>query len=204
MHIYHYLNQSQLQEVLKRPIMDTFKIEKIVKPILDKVRRGGDRALKKLVLEYDHIDLDELWVPKNELKDAEKHVNANLKIAIEVAKKNINTLKKDYPYKYGMTKDGTLKTQDVLFELNKHIKYQSDNLIFTSGVGNHQMMASQFIKWRYPKSFISSGSLGTMGVGLPYPIGCQIAHPDKLVIDIDGDGSFNHSLHELKTVNVAR
>ena len=69
--------------------MDTFKIEKIVQPILDKVRRGGDRALKKLVLEYDHIDLDELWVPKNELKDAEKHVNANLKIAIEVAKKNI-------------------------------------------------------------------------------------------------------------------
>ena len=89
MHIYHYLNQSQLQEVLKRPIMDTIKIEKIVQPILDKVRRGGDRALKKLVLEYDHIDLDELWVPKNELKDAEKHVNANLKIAIEVAKKNI-------------------------------------------------------------------------------------------------------------------
>ncbi len=89
MHIYHYLNQSQLQEVLKRPIMDTFKIEKIVQPILDKVRRGGDRALKKLVLEYDHIDLDELWVPKKELKDAEKHVNANLKIAIEVAKKNI-------------------------------------------------------------------------------------------------------------------
>ena len=89
MHIYHYLNQSQLQEVLKRPIMDTSKIEKIVQPILDKVRRGGDRALKKLVLEYDHIDLDELWVPKNELRDAEKHVNANLKIAIGVAKKNI-------------------------------------------------------------------------------------------------------------------
>ena len=89
MNIYHYLNQSQLREVLKRPIMDTVKIEKIVQPILDKVQRGGDRALKKLVLEYDHIDLDELWVSENELKDAENHVNANLKIAIEVAKKNI-------------------------------------------------------------------------------------------------------------------
>ena len=62
------------------------------------------------------------------------------------------------------------------------------------------MMSAQFIKWRHPKSFISSGSLGVMGVGLPYAIGCQIANPDKLVIDIDGDGSFNHTLAELKTV----
>ena len=89
MNIYHYLNQSQLREVLKRPVMDIVKIEKIVQPILDKVRRGGDRALKKLVLEYDHIDLDELWVSEDELKNAKNHVNANLKIAIEVAKKNI-------------------------------------------------------------------------------------------------------------------
>ncbi len=89
MNVYNYVNQSQLREVLKRPVMDTNKIEKIVLPILEKVRRGGDRALKKLVLEYDHIDLDELWVSEDELKDAENHVNANLKIAIEVAKKNI-------------------------------------------------------------------------------------------------------------------
>ena len=89
MNIYNYVNQSQLREVLKRPVMDTNKIEKIVQPILEKVRRGGDRALKKLVLEYDHVELDELWISEDELKDAEKHVNANLKIAIEVAKKNI-------------------------------------------------------------------------------------------------------------------
>ena len=62
MNIYHYVNQSQLREVLKRPVMDTDKIEKIVLPILEKVRRGGDRALKKLVLEYDQVELDELWV----------------------------------------------------------------------------------------------------------------------------------------------
>ena len=89
MNIYHYVNQSQLREVLKRPVMDTDKIEKIVLPILEKVRRGGDRALKKLVLEYDHVELDELWVSEDELKNAEKYVNANLKVAIEVAKKNI-------------------------------------------------------------------------------------------------------------------
>ena len=89
MNIYHYVNQSQLREVLKRPVMDTDKIEKIVLPILEKVRRGGDRALKKLVLEYDQVELDELWVSEDELKNAEKYVNANLKVAIEVAKKNI-------------------------------------------------------------------------------------------------------------------
>ena len=89
MNIYHYVNKSQLREVLKRPVMDTGKIEKIVLPILEKVRRGGDRALKKLALEYDHVELDQLWVSEDELKDAENHVNANLKMAIEVAKKNI-------------------------------------------------------------------------------------------------------------------
>ena len=114
--------------------------------------------------------------------------------------KNINTLKKDYPYKYEMTKDNTLKTQDVLSELNKHIKYQSDNLIFTSGVGNHQMMATQYIKWKYPNRFISSGSLGVMGTGLPYAIGAQIANPDKIVVDIDGDSSFNMTSTDLKTI----
>ena len=62
------------------------------------------------------------------------------------------------------------------------------------------MMASQFIKWKYPYSILTSGSLGTMGVGLPYAVGCQIAYPNKLVIDIDGDGSFNHTLSELKSV----
>ena len=89
MNIYHYVNKSQLREVLKRPVMDMGKIEKIVLPILEKVRRGGDRALKKLALEYDHVELDQLWVSEDELKDAENHVNANLKMAIEVAKKNI-------------------------------------------------------------------------------------------------------------------
>ena len=89
MNIYHYVNKSQLREVLKRPVMDMGKIEKIVLPILEKVRRGGDRALKKLALEYDHVELDQLWVSEDELKDAENYVNANLKMAIEVAKKNI-------------------------------------------------------------------------------------------------------------------
>ena len=102
--------------------------------------------------------------------------------------------------KFTYKKIKKLKTQKVISNINTHL-LKKNNYIITSGVGNHQMMASQFIKWRFPKSFISSGSLGVMGVGLPYAIGCQIANPDKLVIDIDGDGSFNHTSSELKTVN---
>lgn len=110
----------------------------------------------------------------------------------------INKWKNDNPFRYDIDIN-SMNTQEVISEINKFL-INKKNYIITTGVGNHQMMSAQFIKWRYPKTFISSGSLGVMGVGLPYAIGCQIAYPDKLVIDIDGDGSFNHTLAELKTV----
>ena len=110
----------------------------------------------------------------------------------------INEWKVTHPFKFKTDTDN-MTTQEVINGINNYL-LDKDNYIVTTGVGNHQMMSSQFIKWKYPKTFISSGSLGVMGTGLPYAIGCQIAHPDKLVIDIDGDGSFNHTLAELKTV----
>lgn len=111
----------------------------------------------------------------------------------------IKEWKNKYKFKYNKTNN--LKTQEVIIELNNYLlKNNIKNYYISTGVGNHQMMASQFIKWKYPKSFLTSGSLGTMGVGLPYAIGAQIAKPNSLVIDIDGDGSFNHSLHELKSI----
>lgn len=112
--------------------------------------------------------------------------------------KQIDKWKNTYRFEYD--KIDKLKTQDVVSGINKFL-INRNNYIITSGVGNHQMMSCQYIKWRFPKSFISSGSLGVMGTGLPYAIGIQIANPDKLIIDIDGDGSFNHTLSELKTVS---
>ena len=111
----------------------------------------------------------------------------------------INGWKKKHSFKYKKSKN--LKTQEVISGINKYL-YENNvsNYIISTGVGNHQMMACQFIKWKYPKSLVTSGSLGVMGVGLPFAIGSQIADPSKLVIDIDGDGSFNHSLSELKTI----
>ena len=103
-----------------------------------------------------------------------------------------------YYFSYNIPLNNQLNTPMVIEELNRQL-YNKD-FIITTGVGNHQMMTSQFITWKKPKTFITSGSLGVMGFGLPASIGCQIANPNKLVILIDGDGSFNMSIGELKSV----
>jgi acetolactate synthase-1/2/3 large subunit len=72
--------------------------------------------------------------------------------------------------------------------------------IVTTGVGQHQMFAAQFFPVTRPRSFLTSGGLGTMGVGLPFAIGAKVARPEELVIDFDGDGSFQMTLQELATL----
>ena len=71
--------------------------------------------------------------------------------------------------------------------------------IICTGVGQHQMWAAQYLEIKHPRSFLTSGSMGTMGFGLPAAIGAQTACPDRLVIDIDGDGSMRMNLGELET-----
>ena len=105
---------------------------------------------------------------------------------------------KKYPITFNKPKNNKLNTQMVIEQIGKSMDQK--NTIITTGVGNHQMMAAQFIRWRVPNQFITSGSLGVMGTGLPYAIGAQIANPTKTVIDIDGDGSFNHTLADLQTI----
>lgn len=81
--------KKELRDILSRPSYDYGKIEKIVAPILDKVRRSGDKALKKLALEYDHVELEELWASKEELANATNEIPDILKEAIQVAYNNI-------------------------------------------------------------------------------------------------------------------
>jgi len=109
--------------------------------------------------------------------------------------------KRRFPFMWDAAPDSHIKPQDVISEINTQLTDIKRNKLITTGVGNHQMFAAQFIKWDRPQTMITSGSLGVMGVGLPYAIGCQIANPRDLVIDIDGDGSFHHTLAELKTIN---
>ena len=72
--------------------------------------------------------------------------------------------------------------------------------IITTGVGQHQMWAAQYLDYKHPRSWLTSGSMGTMGFGLPAAIGAQFACPNKIVCDIDGDGSLRMNIGELETV----
>lgn len=125
------------------------------------------------------------------------------KIQYQERRKWMDTMKK-YKKKYPFLKkkssiiENELCMEHVLDMLYK--KTINKDVIFTTGVGNHQMQAYQFIKAQYPNKIISSGSLGVMGSGLPYAIGAQIANPEKMIITIDGDSSFNMTLSDLKTI----
>jgi acetolactate synthase-1/2/3 large subunit len=76
------------------------------------------------------------------------------------------------------------------------------DVILTTGVGQNQMWAAQYFLIDKPRHFISSGGLGTMGFGLPAAIGAQVAKPNSLVVDIDGDGSFQMVLQDLATISI--
>jgi acetolactate synthase-1/2/3 large subunit len=85
----------------------------------------------------------------------------------------------------------------VIEELNRHARGEA---IITTGVGQHQMWAAQYCDFTSPRLWLTSGSMGTMGFGLPAAIGAQIACPKRLVIDIDGDSSIRMNIGELETV----
>mmetsp|Transcript_11779 Transcript_11779/g.17179 ORF Transcript_11779/g.17179 Transcript_11779/m.17179 type:complete len:331 (+) Transcript_11779:173-1165(+) len=95
-----------------------------------------------------------------------------------------------------------MSAQSVVTEMNKQILKagKMDDCVFSTGVGIHQMVTAQLITWTQPKQMVSSGSLGTMGVALGFVIGCKLANGHKMCIAVDGDGSFNMTFTELKTV----
>jgi acetolactate synthase-1/2/3 large subunit len=95
-----------------------------------------------------------------------------------------------------------MSAQSVVTELNRQLVESGkiDETIFTTGVGVHQMITAQLITWTQPRQMLSSGSLGTMGVSTGYAIGAKLANDGKIVISVDGDGSFNMTFTELKTL----
>ncbi|KAK0382995.1 hypothetical protein NLU13_8911 [Sarocladium strictum] len=96
-------------------------------------------------------------------------------------------------------RNGKIKPQTLIEELSNLTADRKDKTYITTGVGQHQMWTAQHFRWRHPRTMITSGGLGTMGYGLPACIGAKVAQPDALVIDIDGDASFNMTLTELST-----
>ncbi|KAI0392889.1 thiamine diphosphate-binding protein [Xylariaceae sp. FL0594] len=113
----------------------------------------------------------------------------------------INSWKKKWPMEHfeRTERPGMIKPQVLIEQLSSLTADRKDKTIITTGVGQHQMWTAQHFRWRHPRTMITSGGLGTMGYGLPAAIGAKVARPDCLVIDIDGDASFNMTLTELST-----
>jgi acetolactate synthase I/II/III large subunit len=87
---------------------------------------------------------------------------------------------------------------ELLYELTK------GDAIITTGVGQHQMWAGQYYKYKHPRQLLTSAGLGAMGYGYPAALGAKVAFPNKQVIDIDGDGSFLMNIQELATAHIEK
>ncbi|MEE4164542.1 MAG: thiamine pyrophosphate-binding protein [Desulfocapsaceae bacterium] len=127
------------------------------------------------------------------LKYAEDH---DIRLDIGQWQEYTSRLKKDNPLNFDrQAKD--IQQAEVMELLSGHITRDTK---ITTGVGNHQMFAAQYLLTLTPKSFITSGGYGTMGFSLPTAIGAQLANPDATIISIDGDGSLLMNLGELFTI----
>ena len=110
--------------------------------------------------------------------------------------RQMNSLKSTYPLGYDQPDDGSLSPQHVIQRLGQ---ISGTDTIFTAGVGQHQMWASQFISYEHPRTWLNSGGAGTMGYGVPAAMGAKVGAPDSTVWAIDGDGCFQMTNQELVT-----
>ena len=108
----------------------------------------------------------------------------------------LNALRETYPLGWSPTADGLLSPQHVISKIGELSGPES---IYVAGVGQHQMWASQFIRYERPRSWLNSGGLGTMGYAIPAAMGAKVGEPDRTVWAIDGDGCFQMTNQELAT-----
>ena len=108
----------------------------------------------------------------------------------------VDAWKSDHPCSYDQAEDGPIKTQFYIERLHAITKGEAT---IVSGVGQHQMWASQFWRFADPRTWINSGGLGTMGFSVPAAIGAKVAQPESTVYALDGDGCFQMTFQELIT-----
>jgi acetolactate synthase I/II/III large subunit len=112
--------------------------------------------------------------------------------------RQIEAWREEFPLRYGAPRDGFPSPQLVLETLNE-LTAGRDDVVFTTGVGQHQMWAMQYLQCDLPRTFVTSGGLGTMGYGVPAAVGAKAARPDATVVCVDGDGCFQMTCQELAT-----
>ena len=160
-----------------------------------------------------HFDIDAAEIGK--LRHAEIPVTGPLKLALAelvdavraeaepgdegpVAwRRQLDEWREAYPYRY--RREGEFLKPQAVVETLRDLAGDRDDIVWTTGVGQHQMWAMQYLVCDQPRSFITSGGLGTMGYGLPAAIGAKAARPDAAVVCIDGDGCFQMTSQELAT-----
>jgi acetolactate synthase-1/2/3 large subunit len=176
-----------------------------------------------------HIDIDPSEINKNKAA----HLAAVADVRMALAKLNkiaktpahkfkawrakIAQQKAKYPLRYKVT-DEVLRSKyahDFLkgdasqiimpqFVIEQLCELTQGEAIIATGVGQHQMWSGQYYTFTHPRTFLTSGGLGAMGFGWPAAIGAKVAHPEKQVIDIDGDGSFLMNVQEMATAHIER
>lgn len=150
-----------------------------------------------------HIDVDAAEINKNILVDCSiigdaKEILKQLNERLSPCQREewihyIEQLKEKYPLKY---RQEGLTGPAIIEELYRQTK---GNAIIVTEVGQHQMWAAQYYKYNMPRTFLSSGGLGTMGYGLGAAIGAKMGNPDKIVINVAGDGCFRMNMNEIAT-----
>uniref|UniRef100_A0A7N0UYP4 Acetolactate synthase n=1 Tax=Kalanchoe fedtschenkoi TaxID=63787 RepID=A0A7N0UYP4_KALFE len=161
-----------------------------------------------------HIDIDAAEIGKN--KQPHVSVCADVKMALEglnrLLQRRGDELKLDFSPWREELKDQKKKFPLTFKTFGEAIPPQyaisvldeltNGNAIISTGVGQHQMWAAQWYKYKNPRQWLTSGGLGAMGFGLPAAMGAAVARPDAVVVDIDGDGSFIMNVQELATIRV--
>jgi len=159
-----------------------------------------------------HFDVDAAEVGK--IREADIPVVGPLKAALERLTelvspgdhapwlRRLDEWRARFPYRY-TREPGSLKPQTVV-ETLRDLTADREDVVWTTGVGQHQMWAMQYLVCDRPRSFITSGGLGTMGYGVPAAIGAKAARPDATVVCIDGDGCFQMTSQELATAALER
>jgi acetolactate synthase-1/2/3 large subunit len=172
----------------------------------DRVVGGRPHAFAPGARYVAHIDIDEAEI--NKVKRADWTHVGDAKDTLLSLMKHESTVQapsgwldhiKELKRVYGMNYDRNSPLIQPQFVVEKLSEITGGRAIVTTGVGQHQMWAAQFFDFVAPRSFLASGSMGTMGFGLPAAIGAQLARPDALVIDIDGDGSIRMNIGDLET-----
>jgi acetolactate synthase-1/2/3 large subunit len=160
-----------------------------------------------------HLDIDAAEISK--LRTADVPVVGPLRqvladLAREVARlredgapspepwlRQIDAWREEFPLRYGG--GGDMMSPQLVLETLNELTAGRDDVVFTTGVGQHQMWAMQYLQCELPRTFVTSGGLGTMGYGVPAAVGAKAARPDATVVCVDGDGCFQMTNQELAT-----